>query len=108
MNKHQKIIIKALIAILLLVCMLDMPYAYYQFMRIAVCGLFTWLAYILYHENYTILAVTCIAPVIVFNPIIKLAIHKQEWQGIDASLAAILIVWIGFDLYNSTKQSLRS
>lgn len=92
-------IVKLSIATLLLLCLLKMPYAYYQFMRIAVCTLFFWLAYIYYQEKqiiYIIASGTCI---ILFNPVIKLVIHKHEWQIIDLWLAIVLIVWAGTDLF---------
>jgi hypothetical protein len=89
--------IKAIIAILLLLCLLKMPYGYYQLMRIAVTALFSWLAYNEWSKNRKLLAFVCAIMVILFQPFQKLAFHKQEWQLIDVCVAIALIIWIVID-----------
>lgn len=98
-KSNPKTLAKFAIALLLLLCLLDMPYGYYQFMRIAVCGLFIYLTFYLYEEKQILPAIACIAPIIIFQPISKLAFHKQEWQTIDLWLAIALIIWGCLDLF---------
>lgn len=37
--------------------------------------------------------------IILFNPIIKLVIHKKEWQVIDLVVAIGLLAWCAYDLF---------
>lgn len=97
--KHRPTVIKTAIAILLLIALAKMSYGYYQLMRIAVCGLFIWLAYLYLQKQVISAVIGCIVLAVLFNPIIKLAIHKKEWQTIDFWLAILLIIWIITDLY---------
>jgi len=78
--------------------MVKMPYSYYQFMRIVVCSLFIWLAYLEYQAKsmktvalYSILA-------ILFNPIDKIYFKKPIWVIIDELTIAILLILLIIDI----------
>jgi hypothetical protein len=98
MNRQLTLVIKLALIAFLLGALLKMPYGYYQLMRISVCVLFIWLAYIYYQKELMFVAIACGISVILFNPIIKLAIHKKEWQAIDLWFAIALIIWMIIDL----------
>lgn len=96
--KASEIIAKLIIAGLLIGCLFKMPYGYYQFMRIAVCGLFIWLAYIEYKKAVIITAVLSGLCAVLFNPIAKVYLHKKQWQSIDKGFVIVLMIWIIIDV----------
>ncbi len=98
------VIAKITIAIFLIGCLFKMPYGYYQLMRVAVCFLFGWLSYMEYKIGMLITAILCGLCVVLFNPIIKLFIHKQQWQIIDRWLAVFLIIWLATDTFRILKK----
>lgn len=94
----NSIISKIIIIMLLVGCLFKMPYGYYQFMRIAVCGLFIWLAYIEYKKGIIITAVLSLLSAVLFNPIVKVYFHKKDWQTIDKGFVIVLTIWIIIDV----------
>jgi hypothetical protein len=94
----NSIISKIIIITLLVGCLFKMPYGYYQFMRIAVCGLFIFLAFIEYKKGVIITAVLSGLSAILFNPIAKVYFHKKQWQSIDKSFVIVLMLWITIDV----------
>jgi hypothetical protein len=97
-NITNSIISKIIIITLLVGCLFKMPYGYYQFMRIAVCGLFILLAYMEYKKGVIITAVLCGLSVVLFNPIAKFYFNKRQWQSIDKGFVIALMIWIIIDL----------
>nr|WP_314835114.1 DUF6804 family protein [uncultured Flavobacterium sp.] len=84
--------IKIILAALLLLCLLNMPYGYYQFVRFSAMIVFAYLAYLAYSANeqnrkndmfiYITLA-------LLFQPFIKITLGRTIWNIVD------LIVGIG-------------
>lgn len=98
MNDKQLIFIKLFLIIILLLCLLDMPYEYYQFVRFASMVIFAFLAYKEYviKEKSTFFFIWIISA-IALNPIIKFSFGRTIWNIIDAVLAILLIVSIWND-----------
>lgn len=86
-------IIKILMAVLLGICLLKMPYAYYQYTRIAVFAGFIYLAYSYAQCRVIYLVIPSVGLAILFNPILKIMLHKKQWQEIDFILAIGLVLW---------------
>lgn len=81
--------IKIILAILLFLCLFDLPYGYFQFVRFAALLGFAYLAYQANSENkdqemwiYGVLA-------ILFQPFFKIALGREIWNIVD------LIVGVG-------------
>ena len=91
------IAIKILLAALLLGCLFKVPYGYFQFIRIAGCIGFCYLAYEEYKSRKIITEVLCIACAILLNPVIKIHFSRPLWNTIDLIIAILLAVWIIFD-----------
>lgn len=89
---------KSIIVILLMICLLKMPYGYYQIMRIAVTVLSCWLAYFYWGNKNALLAVLCGFVALLFQPFFKLAFNKKDWQNIDLWLSVAIAIWILFDV----------
>ena len=91
MNKI--IAIKIIFIILLLVCLLDMPYGYYQFVRfIGMIG-FGLLAFENYQKNQTWFVIW-ISSVLLINPFFKIALGRDIWNIVDVIWAVLLVVSI--------------
>jgi hypothetical protein len=68
----MKTIIKITLAVLLLGCLLPMPYGYFQLIRFLGMTIFTWLAYIDNSKKDKTLLIMWIASALLINPIIKM------------------------------------
>lgn len=86
-----------LLAVLLFICLADMPYGYYQFVRFAAAVFF---AYAAYHENESgrkELAIVFIVLAILFQPFFKITLGRPLWIIVD------VVVGIGLLGYGRRK-----
>jgi hypothetical protein len=97
--KDTENIIKIVLSILFLVCLLDMPYGYFQLVRFLGMVGFAILAYNNYQKNQT-LFVIWLASAILINPIFKIALGRGLWNVVDIIWAIVLLASIFF---NKTK-----
>ena len=87
-------IIKAILAILFFICLADLPYGYYQFVRfIALVG-FAFLSYQSYERNDKSFAFIFAALAILFQPIFKISLGREIWNVIDVIVGVGLIITI--------------
>jgi len=90
--------IKIGLAILFFICLFDMPYGYYQLVRmIALIG-FSILAFKSNERNDSIMVIVYIGLAITLQPIIKLPLGRTLWNIVDCVVGA----WL---LYNAFKQN---
>ena len=75
--------LKIILATLLLLCLLDMPYGFYQFVRFAATVGFAYLAYSANEQNCKNEMLIYIALSILFQPFIKIALGRTIWNIID-------------------------
>jgi hypothetical protein len=90
----MKLLIKLILAVLLLVCLLKVPYGYFQFFKIAGFIGFAYLAYLEFKENKNLTAILCACCAILLNPIVKIHFTRKVWNQIDIALTIGLILWI--------------
>ena len=94
-------IIKIILSILFLLCLLSMPYGYYQAVRfIGMLG-FALLAYFSYEQNRKVEVIIYVALALLFQPFVKVALGRTIWNVVDAVIAIGLI---GSIFYKSKKQ----
>ena len=87
-------VIKIVLVILLFVCLLDMPYGFYQFVRfIALIG-FAILAYQALQEGRQTEIIIYAVLVILFQPFFKIALSRDLWNVVDVIVGVGLIVSI--------------
>ena len=86
--------IKVLLAILFLVCLLDMPYGYYQLVRFAALVGFSFLAFHAFQTGHHVETLIYIALAILFQPLIKISLGRELWNIVDVVVAIALIVSI--------------
>ena len=85
-------IIKIGLAIVLFLCLFNMPYGYYQFVRFISMYGFTYLAYSSNEVNKKNEAFIYIGLAILFQPFIKIALGRTIWNVVDLIVGIGLIV----------------
>ena len=90
----MNISIKLLLALLFALCLLDMPYGYYQFVRFSAMVGFAILAYQASEKENKTEMIIYISLAILFQPIFKISFGRSIWNTIDVVVALYLIVTI--------------
>jgi hypothetical protein len=94
--------LKIILAILLLLCLLDMPYGYFQFVRfIAMVG-FVYMAYSANEQNHKNEMFIYIALAILFQPFFKIALGRTIWNIVDVITSIGLLISV-FTVVNKSK-----
>ena len=83
-------ILKIVLAIASLICVLDMPYGYYQLYRFIALGAFLYLAFT-EQENKGWLAIWVISALLV-QPFFKVALGRDIWNIVDVIFAVLLVI----------------
>lgn len=83
--------IKIILAILLLLCLLDWPYGYYQFVRYAAMVGFAYLAFNANEKQNSIQVFVYIALTLLFQPFFKIALGRALWNVVDVVVAVGLV-----------------
>lgn len=65
--------------VLLLIAVAQLPYGYYQFLRIAITLVATLNAFDLYNKNKKLLLVVFVSIIILYNPILIIHFSKSIW-----------------------------
>jgi hypothetical protein len=90
MNKAIKIIL----AILFFLCLADMPYGFYQFVRFAGLIGFAILAYQAYEQGKQTEMIIYGGLALLFQPFFKIALGREMWNIVDVIVGVGLIVSI--------------
>jgi hypothetical protein len=91
MKVNTEFIIKAGLIVLLVLCLFQLPYGYYQLFRfIALVG-FAVLAYYEIERKNVPLAIVYIGLVLLFQPMAKVSLGRQVWNIVDVVVAAGLV-----------------
>lgn len=89
-------IIKIGLAVLLFLCLADMPYGYYQFVRFIGLVGFAILAYQANQQNNQTVAIIYGALALLFQPFFKISLGRELWNVIDVVVGLGLLVSIFF------------
>ena len=87
-------VIKIVLAILLFICLADMPYGYYQFVRFAGLVGFTILAYKAHEQGSQTEMIIYGGLALLFQPFFKIALGRQIWNIVDIVVGIGLIISI--------------
>ncbi|RKS14318.1 DUF6804 family protein [Flavobacterium sp. 120] len=94
--------LKIILATLLLLCLLDMPYGFYQFVRFAATVGFAYLAYSANEKNRKNEVFVYIVLAILFQPFIKIALGRTIWNIVDLIVGIGLMISV-FTVVNKSK-----
>ena len=90
-------LLKIGLAILFLICLLDMPYGYYQLIRFLGMVLFLVFAYHSNRNRNNTFAVIWLSSALLINPFIKIALGRTIWNIVDIFWAVFLFISIWAD-----------
>ena len=83
----MKPIIKLIIAVLLLLCLIDMPYGFYTLVRFAATAAFAYLAYDSFKSKEDGKGFIFAALALLFQPFFKVALGRTIWNVVDVVVA---------------------
>jgi hypothetical protein len=85
-------ILKFILAILLFICLLDMPYGYFQFVRLASLVVFTILAYQSFENNKQMELIIYVSLALLFQPFFKISLGRELWNIVDVIVGIGLVI----------------
>jgi hypothetical protein len=90
-------IVKIGLSVLLFICLLDMPYGYYQFVRVAATLVFVLLSIQSYNLRTNGKVLIYLTLAILFQPFEKIALGRELWNLLDVivGLGLILTIFLG-------------
>ena len=87
-------LIKIVLTILFLLCLLDMPYGYFQIVRFAGFLGFGILAFQANENKQKEMTIVFIGLALLFQPFLKIALGRQIWNIVDVVVSIFLIITI--------------
>ena len=87
-------IIKVGLSILFFLCLINLPYGFYQLVRLAALIGFAILAYKAKHQNSKGEFIVYIALALLFQPFLKIPLGRQLWNIIDVIVGFTLLISI--------------
>lgn len=101
LNTIQKIQLVG--AIILMLCIIPMPYGFYTIIRFVITIISVYLAYTYQKQAKRELAISFIAIAFIFQPFIKLVLGREIWLILDVLVAVYLLVLTFKDIIISRK-----
>lgn len=93
-RKDRTSLLKLAIAVLLILCLADMPYGFYQLVRFATAAAFAYLSYDYFRMRKDGYGFLFAALAVLFQPIFKIALGRILWNCIDIIVAVLLVYLI--------------
>ena len=87
-------IIKVILTVLFFLCLADMPYGFYQFVRLASLIGFAILAYQANQQGKQTEMIIYVGLALLFQPFFKIALGRQMWNIVDVIVGIGLIASI--------------
>ncbi len=84
--------LKLFVSIILLLCLFDMPYGYYQFTRFTAMAVFSYFAYSSNEQNNKKEVLIYLGLALLFQPFIKIALGRIIWNIVDLIVGICLII----------------
>lgn len=93
------ITLKVIISILLLLCLLDLPYGYYQLTRFISCVVFGYFSFEAYQRKSQSELIIFGMLSLLFQPFIKVSLGRDLWNILDV----IIPIYIGYTVFAKRK-----
>lgn len=68
------------------------PYGYYTLLRLIVCGVFAFAAFVAHERKNQVLPWVYGLIAVLFNPIVKIYLPKEAWVFVDMGAGVLLLV----------------
>lgn len=85
-------LLKVILSILLFLCLLEMPYGYYQFVRFTAMIGFAYFAYLANNQNNKNEIFIYVGLALLFQPFVKIALGRLIWNIVDLIVGISLII----------------
>lgn len=95
-------IIKIILAVLFFLCLANMPYGYYQFVRFAALIGFAFLSFKHYEVGNKSMSFAFASLAVLFQPIFKIALGRTIWNIVDVVVGILLIISLFYNPKNSS------
>lgn len=92
-----------IMAIMLLICLFDMPYGYYQLVRFVAMIVFSISAFVFGSKQNRTLMITMGILALLFQPLFPIALGRMIWNIVDVIVAIFLICLWYNKLFNGSK-----
>ena len=90
MKKHNLKVPYIAVSLLSLIALLELPYGYYTFLKIAVTLCASITAYLLYEkDNKHLVFWLCVCVAILFNPVIPIHLTREIWSAFNVLVAGL-------------------
>lgn len=90
---------------MLIIALGDLPYGYYQVLRLVVCGASAYLAFLAFSaKRKSVCGELLVANAIVFNPIIPVYLSREIWSVLDI-VSAVLLFSTGYIITRRMKSA---
>ena len=96
-------ILKIVVAVLLLLCLADMPYGFYELVRFAASAAFAWMSYDYFSSKKDGLGFIFAAMALLFQPFFKVALGRVIWNAVDV-LVVIGLVYLLIKTFGQKKR----
>ena len=90
----MKPLIKLIVAVLLLLCLADMPYGFYQLVRFVAALAFAYLSYDYFKSKKDVMGFVFAALALLFQPLFKVSLGRTLWNLVDILVALGLLYLI--------------
>lgn len=94
-----------LMAIMLLICLFDMPYGYYQLLRFVAMVVFGVSTFAYVYKQNSKLMIVMGALALLFQPLFPIALGRTMWNIVDVVVAIFLLYLWYNEVLNSNKES---
>lgn len=81
-------------AVLMVLCLFDMPYGYYTFVRFAAMVVFAIIAMNCFSNEKKDWAIFFASSALLFQPFIKITLGRTMWNVVDVIEAIVLVVFV--------------
>ena len=96
MKLNLPTIIKIVLAILFFLCLLPMPYGFYQLVRMVALVGFVILAFHANQQAKSTIVIVYIGLALLFQPFFKIALGREIWNTVDVIVGICLLISIFF------------
>ena len=90
-NKSFLIALYLVVAVMLLLCLFDMPYGYYNLVRFVTMAASIYLAYKEFAEGSKELGIAFVVLALLFQPFVKIVLGRTIWNVVDVVVAGFLV-----------------
>ena len=90
----MKPFVKLIVAVLLLLCLADMPYGFYQLVRFVAAVAFAYLSYDYFKSKKDVMGFVFAALALLFQPLFKVSLGRTLWNLVDILVALGLLYLI--------------